>query len=457
MTNTNTCSIQFINHASTIISDSNICLLSDPWFFGTAFHDGWALIYENPDNEICEVLDKITHIWISHEHPDHFSIPFFNKFYSYINDKKIKILFQETKDKRVIGFLKSKKLDVNELTNKKTYHLSDTFFVKCVKSGFYDSALLMNVAQKKIFNINDCPIRDEHSIQKFKKDHGGCDILLTQFSYAAWKGGVENIEWRKDAASEKINTLISQANIFSAKIVVPFASFVRFSNMFNSYLNDSINTPEYLTKVLKNKIFKTVLFKPMEQQYLHNMAQNQDSVTFWKSRYQNLTNEKLIGYGDSILLTELEQLYEKYRNRVLSKNSYWIIFILSKLKLFGFFQKINILIQDTNQIVSLDILQRNIEISNENADLLMHSQSLKFILSNSFGFDTLTVNGCFKEIKQGSFIRVSKALAIENLNNMGIYLTPSLFFRFDLIILFMSLVLRVSKKLNHSALKSPEV
>ena len=35
---------------------------------------------DTSDDEIEKLINKITHIWISHEHPDHFSPAFFIKF-----------------------------------------------------------------------------------------------------------------------------------------------------------------------------------------------------------------------------------------------------------------------------------------------------------------------------------------------------------------------------------------
>ncbi|MGE4596907.1 MAG: MBL fold metallo-hydrolase, partial [Methylophilaceae bacterium] len=100
--------ITFINHASVTIASNNINLLCDPWFSGDVFHKGWNLLVENSDEQIKELLKKITHIWISHEHPDHFSIKFFNTFTKLIKERGITILFQETKDKRVEKFLLNK-------------------------------------------------------------------------------------------------------------------------------------------------------------------------------------------------------------------------------------------------------------------------------------------------------------------------------------------------------------
>ena len=109
--------IEFVNHASVIIKGNNISILSDPWFQGDAFHKGWNLLDETNDDNIDKILDKITHVWISHEHPDHFSVFFFKKFKKKLINKSIKILFQETTDKRVINFLRNEKFDCQELTN----------------------------------------------------------------------------------------------------------------------------------------------------------------------------------------------------------------------------------------------------------------------------------------------------------------------------------------------------
>ena len=61
-----------------------------------------------------------------------------------------------------------------------------------------------------------------------------------------------------------------------------------------------------------------------------------------------------------------------------------------------------------------------------------------FIFTNNFGFDTLTVNGCFEESKNGGFIEVTKSLAIENLNNLGIRVTPRIIINFSIFKIFIS-------------------
>ena len=131
--------IQFINHASIIISDNENAILTDPWYSGSIFNKGWNLICDTSDDEIEKLINKITHIWISHEHPDHFSPAFFIKFKKLIIDRKIKILFQYTRDKRVVNFLKSKHLDVIEIKNNEQFCINSKFHLR-VQNSFHDSS-----------------------------------------------------------------------------------------------------------------------------------------------------------------------------------------------------------------------------------------------------------------------------------------------------------------------------
>ena len=252
--------IEFVNHASVIISYEKISILTDPWFNGTAFDNGWRLMHELQNKEIGDILKKITHIYISHEHPDHFRPNFFTNenIKKVLIDKKIEFLFQETKDKRIVNFLKKQGFKVRELNSKNKVKLNNNIQVQIIKSGFYDSLLTFETPDCKILNLNDCPIKDSDELEKFRKRYGTFDVLLTQFSYAAWKGGVDNRIYRKIAADEKLEVVERQARILGCKSVIPFASFVYFSNELNFYMNDSINTPEKVINFFSDKKTKAI-------------------------------------------------------------------------------------------------------------------------------------------------------------------------------------------------------
>ena len=120
--------ITWVNHAGYILSHKNINLLVDPWHSGTAFNDGWSLLSKTyfPD----QIAKSITHIWISHEHPDHFSVQNLIQLRK-INKENIKVFFQETKDKRVYSFLKKIGFDVHELKDYEEYKILDDFKKAC--------------------------------------------------------------------------------------------------------------------------------------------------------------------------------------------------------------------------------------------------------------------------------------------------------------------------------------
>ena len=166
--------IEFINHASVLISCGKINLLSDPWYRGEVFHPGWRLIHELQDSRIVDVLKKTTHIYISHEHPDHFSPPFFlnENIKKILIEKNIEILFQYTQDKRVVGFLKKNGFNIREFNLNEKINLSDEMQAQIIKHDFYDSSLVLKTPDLKILNLNDCPMREEKEIKKFQKKHG---------------------------------------------------------------------------------------------------------------------------------------------------------------------------------------------------------------------------------------------------------------------------------------------
>ena len=145
------------------------------------------------------------------------------------------------------------------MDNNELFNIDENFNLKIQRCDFYDSALIINIGNKKIFNLNDCPLKTKNEIKDFKKLYGECDFLFTQFSYAAWKGGRNNLKWRNSASEEKIKVLKYQSEILETKFTIPFASFIKFSDSYNNYLNDSINTPNIILDKCKD-IKSNILF-----------------------------------------------------------------------------------------------------------------------------------------------------------------------------------------------------
>lgn len=439
--------VKLINHASAKVRVDDVSIVSDPWYEGSVFHKGWKLLHQLTVEETKIHLQNTDYIYVSHEHPDHFSPSFFfNKEYkSQILENKTQILFQETKDKRVLNFLKKNGYDVIEVPNNKFIKLKNNVRVKIIKFGYVDSALIIEGSQERILNLNDCPLNNIEEIKKFRKDHGKFDLLLTQFSYAAWKGNEDNKDFRRSAAQEKLNTIENQFKILECKKVVPFASFIYFSNKLNSFMNDEINKPHVFQKSLSKKI-DSVILAPGEEQIISQLKQSENSLNFWKKKYEDINKYPLESFDNSVDLRTLKDEYIKYKQKILEINSKAIIYISSKIKFLKFFQPINIFLYDHKKNYEFSLINGFNLTEKKSSDISMHSESLAFIFKNDFGYDTLTVNGCFEASKNG-FIKATRSFAIGSLNSMGLKLNYKLIFNYNLILFFLKLLRKVSKKL----------
>jgi len=443
--------LEFINHASILISHNEISLLSDPWYQGDAFHKGWNLIHELSDSEIDSLLSRTTHIWVSHEHPDHFSILFFKKFSEKIKQRKIQILFQQTTDKRVEGFLRGNGFNLQILKKDTWIEIGHDFKVLNFKDGFYDSGLAVDAGGKRFLNLNDCEIKTPSRCEEILKLAGTCDVLISQFSYAAWKGGEENAEWRKLAAREKLNTLDLQVKFFKPNILIPFASYVYFSNENNFYLNDGSNTPiDVLDYFNSYENLNVKIMEPFEIMQTHESDfDSTNAANFWNNKYKEAFQSENLQFS-KVDAETLKDNFLKYKERIFKNNSKLLIKLIKTLSPIPAFRPFIVELKDLNISVLIDLFAKELKVVHEKPDISMHSESLDFIFKNTFGFDTLTVNGCFEEEQEGGFLKMTKLMAIENLNNIGIYINTSIFLRFDIIFMFLKRLSVVNKKIKHA-------
>ena len=445
--------IKFINHASIIISNKDCSVMSDPWYSDQVFHKGWRLLYENSPEDVLIELSKVNYIWISHEHPDHFSVGFFMKYMKEIKQNNIIILFQATKDKRVLKFLNSKGFSTREIESNKEVILSKNFSIKCVKHGFYDSMLLCNVDNTKILNLNDCDIKSDKELNKLSNNIGDCDIVASQFSYAAWKGGKRNIKWRRQAAEEKLKTIYLQSRKLKAKYTIPFASFIYFSNQKNAYLNDSVNKPSSVVDYFQNKnaSSRVITMKPYDE---FSGRVDHDNITKANDYWDNLfscINDCKQDYYETVDSVTLLDSFKKYTHRIHKNNSLKLMSFLRMISPIKIFPPIRVHLSDISKTFKIDIVRNQIiDQSLNDSDIILTSEQLNFIFQNSFGFDTLTVNGCFEESSENGFSKVAKTLSIENLNNIGLSVSYKLLFNFNIILLFFSRLINVERKIKNS-------
>src|SRR5262245_41967584 len=124
--------VTLINHACVKLSLGGMTVLCDPWLAGPAFNNGWDLLIRTP-LDLDAVMGGVTHIWVSHEHPDHFVPKFFIDIASRYG--ALPVLFQATRDQRVVSFLQSRGYTTIELPDRRA-QVIDGVRVTCGVSEF---------------------------------------------------------------------------------------------------------------------------------------------------------------------------------------------------------------------------------------------------------------------------------------------------------------------------------
>ena len=227
--------ITFVTHAGFLTEVNGKTILTDPWIKGKAFNDSWALL-SKPFDVDYSTLD---YIFISHEHPDHFSFPSLKSIPE--NDRKrIKILYQQHASKRLneafikLSFHSVIELPLYQWTNVEGLNLF------CGSAGSMDSFLAIKEENQILLNLNDC-VFNRKQYEYISKLVGKVTLLFTQFSFANWVG---NDRDEVGNAQKKIEDIKLQLEIFKPTYTVPFASFVYFCNEQNARMNAWINTPK---------------------------------------------------------------------------------------------------------------------------------------------------------------------------------------------------------------------
>lgn len=443
--------IQLVNHASIFIEEGkNFNLLTDPWYKGGAFHDAWSLLYENDDNDIQKILEKTNYIYISHEHPDHFSINFFKRYADFLKEKKIKILFQKTLDQRLENFLsKVLKLEIIILEDFKTKIILNNN-ITLIKCGVIDSALIVETQNNYHIILNDCDfvlskLKKIKNILKKKKI-----VLYSQFSYAAYRS---NDNWMKKAAEFKLKNLEFLYNFFNSNLLIPYASFVYFSSSenlnLNKYMNDTKSTSNFLDSnnirhSFLNPELKNINLSNLMEDKIYRSKINNESIIFWDDKIKHIkpSEEKLPEENIS------KEFMARFLERIKKRNSIFLLFTIRFISMKYFFGNINFFISDIDEFYELNffkITKKNF-ISKKDLDIELNSSRFNFLLRHEYGVDTLLTNGCFKERKTKSFEKFVRSIGFVTLNQSNEGVKISSIFSINIINRIFDMLFKLSRK-----------
>ena len=421
--------LTFVNHACFHIANDSTLLLVDPWLEGAVFNNGWSLL-DNATSNAGMVRDlnqrKLnTFIWFSHEHPDHFSISFIKKLKQDYAGKAT-ILFQRTKDKRVVGFLKKNGFEVIECAPGAVVKLDASIDITVFPYADGDSYCLIRSAGRNVLNVNDCALASMSACRAVKASIAPLttkiDFLFTQFGYANWVGNPFEPGLRRRAAAEKRARISLQMDVFKPTLTIPFASFVSFCSIENCYLNDYQNSAYTIRQWSSlSQATETVRFmKPRDVLDLESatpastIRMSQSAVEHWEALGE--AAREVLPAEPTAKDTDIVAAFAKHRAAV-AANLPGLPWLLEKI---GLIKPLTIHVPDIGLTARFSYTKGYQQVPiGTSFDISMSSPSAVFLFSNEYGFNTTHVNGRFRTASPNAVLRFGRFFMPQNLGRQG--------------------------------------
>lgn len=406
--------IHWLNHAGFALrSDGGTCLVVDPWFSGEAFNRSWAL--QSETRTTIEDLADCRHIWISHEHPDHFS-PAALKAFPAEQRREITVWYQATRDGRVLAFCEKLGFQVRAMPAGEPLQIGPDITARCGPVGF-DSWLHLEVDGVSLLNVNDCEFPIATELDDIVAGLGSIDVLLQQFSYANGMSNPDDVAARQRMADHKLGTLARAIEVTAPKAVVPCASYVWFCHEENDYLNDSVVTIDRASAAVEADGVPSIVLYPGDTWELLAPHDNTEALARYAA---DVELNAALPRATATPVTD-EQLLEASaaaQVRLRKKNQLWALRPFARTR---YLRPAVLRVTDsptgTFRYDMFDGLQPLPGAAD--ADLELSGESLLFCLQQEFGMNTLLVNGRFVELRPGGLLRVRLQFSPSTRNNHG--------------------------------------
>jgi L-ascorbate metabolism protein UlaG (beta-lactamase superfamily) len=412
--------IEFVNHASVVVRTGSVRLLCDPWLSGTAFDDGWALLSDSRF-EAGDFAD-ITHLWFSHEHPDHFSPAALRAIPPGVR-AGITVLFHQSNDRKVLNFCSDLGFgELLELGDRTPTALSDDVSMICGRHDQDDSWMLLTTPDCTVLNLNDCGVNTAEEATQLKKITGPVDVLLTQFSVSSWDGGPDDLPRRKAGAQAMLDRAAMQTRIFSADYLIPFASFIWFCHEENDYMNEALaDVREMYEYFLAQTDATPIVMYPGDVWQVGQESQTRSAIEHYAVDQQSIADrprikaapvpvevlvEKAARFVDAIrsdtpaLRFRLRELKMNFRQllRTKGRSDSWVRALANFIRLRVRPARIWLSDQDMSLDFSVSHGLARADRKREDCDIELSSAALLGAFQFLWGGETLQINGRFREL-----------------------------------------------------------
>lgn len=402
--------LTFLNHAGFCVEYGDVCLVIDPWVEGDVFNNSWSLLSPTPQKAI-DCVARATHVWFSHEHPDHFSPPNVKK---YLSGKRF--LFQKTRDKRVVDYLAKISDDVRELDFGERHQLGDAFGIRVFPFGKLDSYCLIDAGPVTILNLNDCYITNDEEIDFIERQCKNVDVLFFQFSYAIGNTNPDQGAERSRLAKNKISQLLKTIARFKPKYTCPFASFVYFSRSDNFYLNDAVNRIDDVIDKIKD-VTIPLCFYPGDEWIVGHAVDNSSAIARYMADYQRIRpKERKV---EPAALADILGKIRAYLAKTKKDNPLWPLFYYRRPRDF----RIRFQVNDIGVAIDFDFrlgASVGMDAAGSAPVCKLESDSLVNLFSFDWGYDTLFIGGRYETDAAGQK-NLANIFRFSSKNYQGIY------------------------------------
>lgn len=401
----------FLNHASFLLRTDHALLLADPWLDGTVLNDAWSLLDRSTSSAslIAELNESglPVFIWCSRAQPDRLSTSFLRRFRAEFRGIAT-FLYRQGRDWRLQGELRRNRFALAECIDGRARTLARDLQLTAHANGDGDSWCLIRCGRRTILHLGEralsTPGACRAAAERLRRANLRVDLLLTGFADMAWCGNPDDFARREAAAEQGIARLALQAETFRPRLIVPVASFARFSRVDNAWLNHGRRTPLGVLEAPRLEAQRNLirylapgarvdlefdspasLAASHEQALAHWMA-------CWRDRAEPLPRPA------QATVAELKEAFLRYREKA-GARLHGLPRLLERLRLL---RPLVLTLPDLRQTIELSYLRGLRLLAREApADVAMCSGTALYLLRAEDGFDTTYAGGCFWIMRGG--------------------------------------------------------
>ena len=242
--------ITFLSHASIYVETHEFKLLVDPWLIGSCYWRSWWNYPPVKKGLIKKLVPDA--VYITHVHWDHWHGVTLKK----IINKDTLIITHEEPNKRSIDDLKKMGFkNIKLIKHGQSLQLND-LKLTIYQFGLFlnDSAMVIENADVKLLNANDCKIAGS-ALKQITKNHGKFDFALRSHSSANDRilyKLKDDPEFTLDDPGHYARSFKLFMDAVNPKYAIPFASNHCHLHKEVFHFNDYINDPFQLQSQIEN-------------------------------------------------------------------------------------------------------------------------------------------------------------------------------------------------------------